>query len=590
MMMKMTWTIGMTYAFSRYIIIVVVIYYKIAKMKTITIKRRRRMTKHRKGMTKPRKSNRRIKNRKHKTRRQSGGWGWKSFIQAGDNQLKIVFDNNPLLLLHMVAGKNKGIDVKFKRESSGNCVWLIGNTDKTFKELRDGAKDGRYQTFINVLLEKYPYFNRFETLKEDRDSSKGIILTDKLFCEMFINEPFVLDYPRLREKFNSSGFKCTSSGPSSASAAGTGAAPAPRGPSAAPAPPPSAAGTSAAFRARGPSSAAPSAASIPSSYAKAIDSGVSAAGTVRGGPSAALSAAPPHGPSAAFGPPLPSEQTIQRLMNGIFTRADVMLALNKTNNNIEAAVDVLNTAASQSPFATPPCNEYIEFEHQISYKMEQPDKILQKKYNISVDDNTSLGIALKWADASYQCNLFYDASFKEYVTGLNKQNYEYLVTKSLEMTVNPKQLPFKTQEINDDGWCFYRAVLTAAQRNPGDVRKFAQAITYCVTHIFTNTEDVMKQPLNTRVNGIPSQITAAQLVKLISIPNLTEKNHPCVYPELDQCIGQAAAYILQKNIFIYDERGSVIGKYCGTDSTDPKNQIYLVNTNRNHFDIITAAH
>jgi hypothetical protein len=77
-------------------------------------------------------------------------------------------------------------------------------------------------------------------------------------------------------------------------------------------------------------------------------------------------------------------------------------------------------------------------------------------------------------------------------------------------------------------------------------------------------------------------------VKLISIPNLTEKNHPCVYPELDQCIGQAAAYILQKNIFIYDQLGNLVGKYSGTDSTAPKDQIVLVNTGGNHFDIITS--
>jgi hypothetical protein len=609
MMMKMTWTIGMTYAFSRYIIIVVVIYYKIAKMKTITIKRRRRMTKHRKGTTKGttkhRKSIRRIKNRKHKTRRQSaGGWvfGWDSFINAKENKPAMVIKNDPSLLLRLVTGKNNGIDVKIKMDS-GNRMWLIGNTDKTFKELQDGAKDGRYHGFIMALLHKYPDFNRFETPKKDRDSSKGIILTDEQFCEMFINEPFVLGYPRLREKFESSGFTCAApSGPS--------AAPAPRGPSSASASGTSTAGTSAAPSAAG-TSAPPQQSPVDQLVqmgfkeadairalndangnadqaveillSAAADSGVSVAGTsaapgARGaaptratiqhfleaqagkfpqvlegiscpkfadalaeinagqkkkcwiwyilpsspglsdisnffgiGPNAknpnvtpeqylddptlsaryvamlnaigaqlinmkknpgipfddvteflihlmgkkvdyeklkdsltifypflhkrklvseeiellyrnifpekllALSAAPPHGPSAAFGSPLPSEQTIQRLMNGIFTRADVMLALNKTNNNIEAAVDVLNTAASQSPFATPPCNEYINFESQISYTMEQPDKILQKKYNISVDDNTSLGIALKWADASYQCNLFYDASFKEYV-------------------------------------------------------------------------------------------------------------------------------------------------------------------------------
>jgi hypothetical protein len=197
---------------------------------------------------------------------------------------------------------------------------------------------------------------------------------------------------------------------------------------------------------------------------------------------------------------------------------------------------------------------------------------------------------LNWADTSHQCKSFYAASFREYVTNNEKQNYDDLLMKSLTMVgtaINP--ISIKTKKVADDGWCFYIAALTAAQRDPYDVRKFAQAITYCVIHIFTNTEDVMKQPLNTRVNGIQSRITVAQLVKLISIPNLTEKNHPCVYPELDQCIGQAAAYILQKNIFIYDEQhGSVIGKYHGTDSPDPNDQIVLVNTNGNHFDIITS--
>jgi hypothetical protein len=245
------------------------------------------------------------------------------------------------------------------------------------------------------------------------------------------------------------------------------------------------------------------------------------------------------------------------------------------------------TPQSPSPFI-PPCDEYINFERQISDTAEQPDKILKKMYGIDVTDATSLGIALNWADASHQCNSFYAASFQEYVTNNEKQNYEDLFMKSLTMVgtaINP--ISIKTKKVADDGWCFYRAVLTAAQRNP-NVRKFAQAITYCVTKIFTNTEDAMKQSLNIRVNGIQSRITVAQLVKLISIPNLTEKNHPCVYPELDQCIGQAAAYILQKNIFIYDQLGNLVGKYSGTDSTKLDDQIFLVNTGRNHFDIITS--
>jgi len=295
--------------------------------------------------------------------------------------------------------------------------------------------------------------------------------------------------------------------------------------------------------------------------------------------------------SAAFGPPahvpLLSEEIIQRLMiYGRFTREAVMVALKQTNNNLAAAIDVLNAAAN--PFATPPCDGYINFERQISDTAEQPDKILKKMYGIDVTDATSLDIALNWADASHQCNSFYAASFREYVTNNEKQSYEDLVNESLAMDVVATKITIiQKREVPNDGWCFYRAVLTAAQRNP-DVRKFAQAITYCVTKIFTNTEDAMKQSLNTRVNGIQSRITVAQLVKLISIPNLTEKNHPCVYPELDQCIGQAAAYILQKNIFIYDQLGNLVGKYRGTASTKLDDQIVLVNTGGNHFDIITS--
>jgi len=242
-----------------------------------------------------------------------------------------------------------------------------------------------------------------------------------------------------------------------------------------------------------------------------------------------------------------------------------------------------------SPFIPPPCDEYINFEHQISDTTEQPDKILKKTYNISVNDDTSLSIALKWADASQQCNAFYAPSFIDYAAKIEKQNYGDLVMKSLNMQVNAITLPIPTQKVANDGWCFYRAVLTAAKHKMMDVRKFAQAITYCVTHIFTNSEDAMKQKLTTLVNGIQSRITVEQLVKLVSIPNLTAKQNPCVYPELDQCIGQAAAYILQKNIIVYHPTGDVVGKYRGTDLTGPTDQIYLVNTNGNHFDIITAA-
>ena len=198
-------------------------------MKT-TIKRHRRMTKHRKHgkhgkhgkgttkcMTKSRKSIR-------KTRRQSGGWGWKSFIPAGENPIAPVANdhNDPELLLEILSSKGKGIDVKVKTDATGQRMWLIGGDrlfDATFDELRDGAKDGRYKRFINVLLNKYPSFNNFEDMK----LKKGIKLTNQQFCKLFIDENYGLNYPELKKRFRERNFTCSIAAPMSA--AGTSAAP-----------------------------------------------------------------------------------------------------------------------------------------------------------------------------------------------------------------------------------------------------------------------------------------------------------------------------------------------------------------------------
>ncbi len=365
-------------------------------MKT-TIKRHRRMTKHRKGTTKPRKSIRRIKNRRYKTRRQSGG-GYTSFINANENK---------------DAHGQTGIDVKVStdRHSDGTpMLWLIGGNrwyDATFGQLKTNAKGERYQAFIAVL-ETDPEFIEtptafFTNPGRDADSSKGIKLNHDKFCRLFINGP--LDYPELKKRFRERNFTCSI------------AAVRPSGSAAFRAP---SSGPSAAFRApisaatqrqRPPDFSALSDASffmplapqqqqqplqqqpVSTKYFKQLqeikvmnlenvtdqmivnalndangnaDAAVvillSAAGTsaaqqyAESGPSAAVRPPdpqyqyPPPSSAAQQYPPQqylpPTEETIQRLMIGKFTRNDVLSALQKTNNDVAAAIDLLNQEAS----------------------------------------------------------------------------------------------------------------------------------------------------------------------------------------------------------------------------------------------------
>ena len=169
-------------------------------------------------------------------------------------------------------------------------------------------------------------------------------------------------------------------------------------------------------------------------------------------------------------------------------------------------------------------------------------------------------------------------------------DYIELLDKSIEMDPDSKISIKKVQTIPGNGWCFYQSVL-GIYHNPDIselilIRKFAQAITWCImSHLKNIDQEQMKRQINTNVNGIDMTITVDQLIKLISIPNLSDKQFPCVYPELDQFIGQAAAYILNKNIIVYDQEGDLAGKFYGTDSTSPSEQIYLLH-NGNHFDVI----
>jgi uncharacterized protein (DUF1810 family) len=297
----------------------------------MTIKRHRRVTKHRKettkgttkGTTKPRKSIRRIKNRKLKTRRQSGGGGWESFITAGDNPIAPVVSgnyNDPALLVNMVRGK--GIDVKFKTEK-GQRMWLIGGNgfmDATFGELQAGAKEGRYQLFISVLLEKYKDFNNFDKKSDKMASSKGIILTDEQFCNIFIDkpngEPAKLNYTELKKRFEERGFKCRSFTPSSAA-------------------------PSAAVR------VAPSSAAVrtPSSTTVRVPpppfSVLSDAGFIM-----PLPLMPPQPPGPLVSP------NVQKLIEMGFDEANAKKALESARGNIQTAAEILLSAAESEQSAT----------------------------------------------------------------------------------------------------------------------------------------------------------------------------------------------------------------------------------------------
>lgn len=142
-------------------------------------------------------ANKRAIKRSIKTRRQTtGGYiiGWSSFITA---------DENPV-----VGTTTPGIDVKVKLHNNQPQWWLIGGIDKTFQELLNFAKDGRYNNFITKLQETYPNFDSFTNPGQFTYTSKGIKLSPNQFCKLFITEPYILDYPELRNRFTNRGFKC----------------------------------------------------------------------------------------------------------------------------------------------------------------------------------------------------------------------------------------------------------------------------------------------------------------------------------------------------------------------------------------------
>jgi hypothetical protein len=157
--------------------------------------------------------------------------------------------------------------------------------------------------------------------------------------------------------------------------------------------------------------------------------------------------------------------------------------------------------------------------------------------------------------------------------------------------------------VADDGWCFYRAVLVAMGTSDDAIairtlREFALAISWIIVNVCPEPPDVLIEfgvDMNERIENYPvnsslMNLTAFELVKLISVPKLSDVYKPCLYPVLRYNIGQIAAMIFGKNIFILnDSLTSCEEQYCGTDSIAPEDQIFMRNTNRNHFDVIQLS-
>ena len=129
------------------------------------------------------------------------------------------------------------------------------------------------------------------------------------------------------------------------------------------------------------------------------------------------------------------------------------------------------------------------------------------------------------------------------------------------------------------------------------LREFALAISWIIVNVCPDTPVALQElfvnmndPIhNYPVNNSEIDITAMELVKLISVPKLSDTFKPCLYPILIYNIAQIAAMIFKRNIFIFNDQLKCVDQYCGTESTDPMHQIFMLNTNANHFDIIQLS-
>ena len=609
------------------------------------------------------------KHRAHtRNKRSQRGGAFVSFITAEENK---DHRNKP------------GINVKY---NASDKTWLIGDSDwhqrnYTFGELHRGAKDDRYVLFITELLKKDINFNSFKTPGRTKDLGKGILLSNALFCKLFITSaPDSLGkiYPQLVQKFHEKKLTCdTSSSAASSSAAASSAAASSAASSSA------ASSSAASFRplpvwARGGVVVAPAQVNqtnLISLTQLITDMGynldketltrilISNRNNVEMAIHAIIESAPPppqpqppsfvmpppppsvYPPPPSYPPPPPSfvppqyppppsaapppiwERRVDNKNGRVFyyntqTKEMAWDAIPIPIPIPSIAVPPPSAPPQPPPSAPPqppPCQ--IVF---MDYKSSPPTvigKIRYVRYEELIKSETPLNVInsvcktaqfpfigdayaiqihsrlIDWADGMIMCNPS---------PSVERPSYAALKAQSSRM-----KLQFANDhtitEVDGDGWCLYRSLIGIyLQKDPGSItrlRNFAQTITltifktpdyvdyaknYAVNEHpdfgYKSNADIIEQML---VSGIRMDIGIEDMLKLISIPNLDDINMPCLYPDVTWMIGQIAALILKKNIFVFSNPQNIqlSNSYSGTISTNPADQIYLL-IDGNHFTVI----
>jgi hypothetical protein len=259
------------------------------------------------------------------------------------------------------------------------------------------------------------------------------------------------------------------------------------------------------------------------------------------------------------------------------------------------------------------CDNYREFERNL-YANDRNDPLHLKMFSQTKSEYTKFldgqkSILMMWANKSLECvtpesNRFLDTTFERVSQQFN-MSFQDFATMSIGLKVDEEKLRNNHTiiKVEDDGWCFYRAGLMAMGTDlsgPGAIRvlrEFALAISWIIVNVCPDTPVALQELLvnmndpihNYPVNNSEIDITAMELVKLISVPKLSDTFKPCLYPILIYNIAQIAAMIFERNIFIFNDQFKCVEQYCGTISTDPTHQIFMLNTNANHFDIIQLS-
>jgi len=266
----------------------------------------------------------------------------------------------------------------------------------------------------------------------------------------------------------------------------------------------------------------------------------------------------------------------------------------------------------------PNCDNYREFESNLyDSANDRHDPLhlkmfsrtnIKSEYTKFLDGQKS--ILMMWANKSLVCvipesNRFLGTTFEIPVSHAKfKTSFQTLAEKNSRVRVDEEKLRnnHTIKKVENDGWCFYRAGLVAMGTDVSGpnailvLREFALAISWIIVNVCPDPPVVlqglvdMNEPIpNYSVNNSAIDITAMELVKLISVPKLSDIFKPCLYPILGYNIAQIAAMIFGRNIFIFNDRFNCVEQYCGTDSTDPTHQIFMLNDNGNHFDIIQLS-